>query len=204
LISIHAGELAEPDPYGTWSYDFRTNTGDSIYKDFKIGDAIPKGLISRTNWGTTNFVLDPGNWGSRIETIKNDIPKASIKIINIYEQTVRNLNSIILYKALTDLTGTYKLCVYLTEDSIIKPQKIPSGTNNSYPHRHVLRGALNSTWGDIIFSGNTPANETDMESYSMTLKSGTDAWNENHCYVVAFIYDAATYEIIQVEEKRVK
>jgi len=201
LISIHAGELAEPDPYGTWSYDFTTFTGDDIYNTFPIGTSIPKGLISRTDWGAANFVLDANAWGTRIESIKNDTPKAIIEITNSYNTSTRMVNSAIECDALMDITGTYKICAYLTEDSIVKPQQTQDSIAYHYIHRHVLRGSLNGTWGDTLLTGTTPKNAQFIKNCSITLNS---EWNENHCYVVAFIYDASTYEIIQVEEKRVK
>lgn len=201
LISIHAGDFAEPG-IGEFAYDFRSSTGNDI-NSFFTPMFFPSGMVSRTGWTQTqnNAVIDKDAWGSGIVSIKDDLPKIYIEISNTYNTYTRMVSSAIECDALMDITGTYKICAYLTEDSIVKPQLTLSGVDTNYVHRHVLRGSLNSTWGDTLMTGNTPKNAQFHKNYSMTLNS---AWNENRCYVVAFIYDASTYEIIQVEEKQVK
>ena len=70
-------------------------------------------------------------------------------------------------------------------------------------HRHVLRDGITSTiWGDAL----TIAGDTAVNAYNYTLPPTFKglAPNENLCYVVAYIYDAATYEVIQAEEKKIK
>ena len=80
----------------------------------------------------------------------------------------------------------------------------------NYVHRHVLRDGISSnSWGETIISGAIAAGDTAVKNYQYTLPltfpaTNGIAPNENLCYVVAYIYDAATYEIIQVEEKKIK
>ena len=112
------------------------------------------------------------------------------------------------------MTGTYKLMVVLTEDSIVKPQtdySKPPGQQDvlNYVHRHVLRGALTSTsWGDSLTT-NVAAGDSITKSINYTLPATFPATNgiapnENLCYVIAYIYNAATYEVVQVEEQKIK
>ncbi|MFA4852488.1 MAG: Omp28 family outer membrane lipoprotein, partial [Bacteroidales bacterium] len=201
LISIHAGDFAEPGT-GEFAYDFRSSTGNDI-NGFFTPMFFPSGMVSRTGWTSSqnNAVIDKNAWGSGIVSIKDDLPQIYIEISNTYNTSTRMVNSAIECDALMDISGIYKICAYLTEDSIIRPQQTPDSVFHNYIHRHVLRGSLNGTWGDTLMTGNTPKNAQFLENCSITLNS---AWNENHCYVVAFIYDVANYEIIQVEEKRVK
>ena len=201
MISIHAGNNALPET-GVFSYDFRSSTGTDICAFFQPM-FFPSGMVSRTGWTSfqNNAVIFKNEWGPRIVTIKNDLPKINIEISNTYNTSTRTINSTIECDAFMDISGTYKICAYLTEDSIVKPQQNNTTIIYDYVHRHVLRGSLNGTWGDTLMTGNTPENTQFTKNYSMALPSG---WDEDHCYVVAFIYDAANYEIIQVEEKKAK
>ena len=158
-------------------------------------------MVSRTGWTQNNTVIDINEWGPRITTIKDELPKIYMEINNTYNPSTRIVNSAVKCDALMDISGTYKICAYLTEDSIVKPQQNNTTIIYDYVHRHVLRGSLNGTWGDILLTGNTSQNAQFTKNYSMALDT---AWSENHCSVVSFIYDAANYEIIQVEEKKVK
>jgi hypothetical protein len=166
-------------------------------------------MVSRSGWSSTQnlAVIDKDSWGTRIESLKNLSPIISVEIANTYETSTRTVTSSIECDALQAMSGTYKIAAYLAEDSIITAQLTendPLYPNNIIPNyvdRHVLRGALNSTWGDTLLNGSAAIDAQFQKSYSMVLNS---AWNENHCYVIAFVYDASNYEIVQVEEMKVK
>lgn len=100
------------------------------------------------------------------------------------------------------LTGNYKLCVYMLEDSIVNWQKDYDVTPEDVPdyvHREVLRGSMNGPYGDVIAV--TTSGSISNFTFNYTLDGG---WNENHFSLVAFLYDDATKEIIQVEQKHLE
>ena len=207
LLSIHAGNVADPG-LGEFALNLESSTGNDINTFFGV-IANPTGMVSRTGWTTSQnlAVLDKDSWGPRIESLKNLSPLVSVEIANTYDTITRTLNSSIECDALQSLTGTYKIAAYLAEDSIIGAQETENDPNypdniiHNYVFKNVLRGALNSTWGDTLTSGNTANNAQLQKSYSMVLNS---AWKAKHCYVIAFVYDASDYEIVQVEEKKVQ
>jgi hypothetical protein len=88
----------------------------------------------------------------------------------------------------------------LIEDSLIdwqlwyfhSPEYVPD-----YVHRHVLRQAVNGSFGPTIAEGNITAGQTVVSGYSFTLNSDYIA---EHCKIIAFLYDANGYRVIQVEE----
>jgi hypothetical protein len=165
----------------------------------------PCGTVSRTGYGTPNLVLGTGDWGGRIETYEDSLPKALISISNSYASG--SLSSTIECKALQDIQGICKLTVYIVEDSIVGAQitqndpNYPDNIIHDYVFRDVLRGSLNGTWGQQLSSGNIAKGTTITKTYSTTLNS---AWVPEHCSVIAFMSDSTTYEIIQAEEKKVK
>ncbi|MCK5839598.1 MAG: Omp28-related outer membrane protein, partial [Bacteroidales bacterium] len=91
---------------------------------------------------------------------------------------------------------------------IISPQKNNDSQVGStpviedYEHDHMLRGDINSPWGIAISSSDevVEAAATFIHSYKMILD---DEWDSENCMVVAFVYDAGTYEVLQVMEEHV-
>ena len=84
---------------------------------------------------------------------------------------------------------------------------VGSQTITNYEFNHVLRGAINSTWGDAIFT--TPANVNDSVVKSYTNYTVNSSYNASKCHVVAYVYDAdlvspTHYEVLQAEEEKVK
>lgn len=206
IISIHCSTFAEPGT-GEFNIDFRSSTGNDIFTFF-APFAFPSGMINRTGWPQPeNIIIGKDAWGTRIETIKNIDPLISIEVVTTYDTLTRIVDATIECDALTDFSGTYKIAAYITEDSIVHAQVTENDVNypdniiHDYVHRHVLRGSMNSTWGDTLASGNIAKNEQFVKNYSTTLDA---AWNEKQCYVVVFVYDAENYEIMQVEEKKIK
>jgi hypothetical protein len=208
IVSIHAG--FQSIPLGPpWNYDFRTTTGNDLNSTFGITN-YPSGLVNRKKFDGS-IIRDKDSWGSDISTIINTPAEAFITITNAYNSTTRKLDVTVNTEILSNLDGVYRLCVYLTEDSIIKPQK-----NNSpsigpaeildYEHTHVLRGAINSTWGDTL-AVDAVAGQVITKTFSGY--SLNASWKEDDCKVIAFIYrdddaDGTRYEVVQAEKKKLK
>ena len=133
-----------------------------------------------------------------------------IKIKNAFNTASSSLTTSVTVKALSNITGTYKLVVVLTEDSIIAEQldySLPVGSQfiPNYRFNHVLRGAINSTWGDAV-TGVVNTNDSVVMPYTQVINAG---YNPAKCHVVAYVYDANSasptyYEVFQAEEEFVK
>ena len=207
-IALHTNFYAEPDlPPSPYTYDFRTSAGDE-YDLFFQPFGWPAGMINRRHY-PGNHWKNLSNWATIVDTLVAIPPDAYMEITNAYNSSTRQLNTSIRSEFLNPLNGTYKLIVLLTEDSIIKPQKfyVPAVDSLTYVHRHVLRDCLTAiNFGDALISGTIAAGDTAVKTYNYTLPADFKglAPNENHCAVVAYIYDAATYEVIQAEEKKIK
>ena len=211
-LAIHAGFFANIN--GTYPTDFRTPAGTAYDTQFGISNAgNPNGLVNRIGNGTSSFIKAYTVWGSEVSKIVNQVAKFQIKIKTTYNTGSNSLNTDVTVKSLTSNTGTYKLVVLLSEDSIIAEQldyRLPSGSQfvTNYEFNHVLRGAINSTWGDAIFtSGSAAANDSIVQSYNNFIINSN--YKVAKCHVIAYLYDADTssptyYEVLQVEEAKVK
>lgn len=77
---------------------------------------------------------------------------------------------------------------YLLEDGIIAPQESKSGKIESYVHNHILRQALNGTWGESYTLG-SPIRKT----YTTTAQ----IVNQKMCSVVGFVFDTQSMEVYE-------
>lgn len=199
-LSVHVGFFAWP--LGSYTADYRTPMGDEISTYFGNADALPNGMVNRSSI-TGEQVMSYTSWASAVDQILELDAEINIDITNSYDTTSRELTVEVEAKALTDISQTLKLVVLLSEDSIVSMQTDYDHTPQDiadYTHRHVLRGAINSTWGDLLANGSFVTDETATRIYSFTISND---FNYKQCSVVAYIYDNETLEIIQAEEQKV-
>ncbi len=204
VISVHAGGYANPTPSGTtMEYDFRTQPGTDldVFFDISLSAGNPNGMINRIGYPFSHIKSDAA-WSSVVDSLAAIPASAEIALFNTNAGGTYNISA--KAKFLQAFSGTYKLALYVTEDSIVKPQVdyslLPSNdTIYNYLHRHVLRDAVNGTWGDTIATGSITPGVEYSKNYVYTPAL---LWNTAHCAFVAFVYDAATYEVLQAEEQR--
>lgn len=210
-LAIHAGFFATTN--ASYPTDFRTTAGNAYDTQFGISNAgNPNGLINRGGFGSGGFIKAYTSWEGEVAQMLSKPAKFEIKIKNTFVTSSNNLNSSITVRSLSNNSGIYKLVVLLSEDSIIAEQldyRLPSGSQliSNYEFKHVLRDAINSTWGDAVFSSGAIVNDSIVKTYSnYILNSG---YNAAKCHVIAYVYDAdpnspTYYEVLQVEEAHVK
>ncbi len=189
-VSIHAGGFA--NPANGAPDDFRTTAGDLYNSTFGITQ-FPAGVVSRLNNGAPTGL---SQWDIDILSIKNDVPKVSIGLSTLYDDSTKTLKTIVNTEWLSSETGTYNIQIYLVQDSIVAYQLDNNVNIPNYMHRHMLRKAINSTWGTPLPSSNT--GDTDSQDFAITMDP---TWEKDQCIVVAYVYQVApNYEILQAEE----
>ena len=205
IVAIHAGWFAEPSSSGLYTADYTTEVGDELNDFFEIV-ANPAGLVNRIGEGQER-ILNPDEWASAVGTELAKPAESDIKISNDYESGSRTLSTTLEVKFLNSTSEVYRICAFITEDSIVSPQMNndpavgPVPDIENYVHMHMLRGSLNGTWGDLVTDGSIEAGVT----YTINLNDfQLDAgWKEGDCSVVAFVYLQSNQEIIQAEEEHV-
>jgi hypothetical protein len=213
-IAVHAGFYANVN--STYPADLRSQAGTDWDQAFQIsmGPGNPNGLVGRVGYNTSNFIQAYSLWGGSAVAIDTMPAAFKIDINNAYNTLTSVLTTTITSTALKDTSGTLSLVVVITEDSIIGAQLDYSLNTTQYPNQimpnyvfnHVLRGAVNSSWGAQILNGTISRNSVVTKNYSFTLNSG---WNYKHCKVVAFIFNSnpsspAYYEVLQAEDKAIQ
>jgi hypothetical protein len=208
-VAIHnTTTFASPNGGGTkYLYDFRTALGNDLNATYGF-DAVglPQGWVNK--YDTSKFD-DYSTWASQTVPAEINKPAEAFLIIkNKYDATNKALTTTVNTHVLTELTGNFKLCVWLIEDSVTNWQKdysLPAGTQDiqNYSHKHPLRAAITTaTKGDAItqtINGKLSANTCFSNAY--TFNSFNADWNISKLKVVAFIYNTQTKQVIQAEEK---
>ena len=77
----------------------------------------------------------------------------------------------------------------------------PEGDDLNYVHRHVFRKTINGAWGEEINTTAIAPEEVITKSYTTTLDA---AYNADNCYIIAYVSNSNTKEVLQVIEKKIK
>lgn len=193
------------NPSLKYIYDFRTEPANTIDGKFGVSTiGLPNGMVNRKDFGG-GVVVGHTTWASHVSTLLALPPDMDIQLKNFWDPVDSSLCSYVYVEALTNLTGTYKVCVFATEDSIVQWQKDYSMAPTDvefYEHKHVLRAAMSTVWGTTLTSETSISDgDTFVNGYSITVDPSK--WDVNNMHVIAFVYNADTDEVIQAEELKV-
>jgi hypothetical protein len=201
IMSVHAGFFADSSATGDFTANYTTTAGNTWNTDFGV-TSNPKGMVNRKVYGGER-VLGPDMWLNATTELLEIPPDALINITNTYNTSTRELNTTVKTKFLNILAGKYNVSVCILEDSIISPQK----NNNpavgvvpiiyDYVFMDVLRDAVNGNYGEEI-AASVDTSQSYEKAYNYTLKSN---WVPKNCHVIAFVFNAETFEVVQVEDK---
>ncbi len=208
IYSVHAGYYATPDTNSASLYkdDLTSETGEMLYTDFQVF-VNPNALINRVKHGGA-VQVNPDNWQTAVnsELAKPNVANLSLK--NAFYPNLNILRIQVNAEFTEQLSGKFKLCVYIAEDSIVSAQKNnnldigPSPDWEDYLHRNVLRDAVNTTYGEFFSPDSTiVANEVYAKEYFYQIDS---AWVKKRCNTIAFLYNEESKEILQAAECGVK
>lgn len=198
VLSVHAGGMSAPQP-GNFP-NFLTNDGTTWYTHFGF-DSNPIGTINRKLNGATVAFNSP-EWSEAVASALQEEALLEMTPTIEYNPGTRNVKVDITSKFLAEMPDTYSLVVCIMEDSIVGKQIVNGvGTVNEYMHRHVFRGTMNGTWGEEINAEPIAPGQEIAKSYTGTLK---ETFNEDQCYIIAYVANSETKEILQVTEKKIK
>jgi len=207
VIAVHAGWFANtyPEPGATqlYDYDFRTAGGTDWDTYFLISaTGNPNGMVNRVKINN-KYVIKKESWGGIIDTMVTKQPTMDLLVIADYNSSDRKICTHTQSTFLSSVDLNLKLEVVIIEDSIIAAQKNndpgigPVGDIEDFVHMHVMRGALNGTWGSELAAAGVQHPDKIIKSYQSVLPEKCVAKN---CHIVAFIYNKDTYEVIQAAE----
>ena len=200
VLGVHP-KTSYQNPAGGFP-DFRTDDGNEWNNYFNIG-AYPSGLVNRTG------VIGASEWTSAVNNvIGNDAPVRLIVKTEFNEET-RELKLSIHAKFLQNVASDdVRLTTCMMENNIIGKQVVPISVNplgyeENYTHRHVFRGtADNETWGRVLSDTESiSAGSNFITNMKFTV---SEDYNADEFYIVAFISDNNTKQVLMAAEKKIK
>lgn len=212
-VAVHGdgGDFNAFDPNADmFYYDFTTPEGIDLDRSFGVSaKGLPNGLINRTEYNN-NVVVGYPNWQAAIDVALAEDPVAWVDVHAAYMVTDKNyINIEARVKMLESYPNPINVNVILVENNIVNWQidySTDPKTIENYVHKHVMRynhetfnHNLYGTWGIDLSA--TTAGTDEIKRVSTTL-NGTD-WNVDNMYAIAYIYDATTKEVLQVNEVHV-
>lgn len=194
VLSVHAGDLANYPPF-----NLKTPEGDQWWNQFGL-QQNPVGTINRkmVNGG---YAFDTPSWLEAVATTLQEEALLEMSADIEYNEANRNLKVDVKSEFLAELPDTYSLTVCIMEDSIVGTQVTQQGTVHDYVHRHVFRTTMNGAWGEDINAEPIAPEDEIVKSYTTTLN---EAYNADQCYIIAYVSNSNTKEVLQVIEKKIK
>lgn len=170
-------------------WDYSSAAGDAIYAQLggTASTSLPAGVIN-----LATQMMDYAAWQTAVESAVTQPTHRSVHIADLSladRQLTINYTVTSLSETLS-IAGT-QVRLWLTEDSIVGPQRLPDGTTNmEYVHNHVLRD-------EILLKASEP---TAQLQYAIPEQVHGQNVRLEHCHLVAILEDAATSKVLDAEE----
>ena len=178
--------------------DFRTDDGNEWNNYFNIG-AYPNGLVNRAGG-----VLGSAQWASAVNSVIDSDAPVRLIVKTEFDDATRELKVSIHSKFMQNVqSNDVRLTTCMMEDKIVGKQVTENGIDENYLHRHVFRGTTDGqTWGRAL-GGNESiaAGSNFITNMKFTL---SDEYNADEFYIVAFISDNNTKEVLMAAEAKIK
>ncbi len=219
LIAIHAGHFASP--YGVYTADYRTNAGDiwNGTSGFQI-NSYPTGIINRKAYAPNDLRNVASAWSTVVSIANNDPFIVKLDVTTSYDTTNGALNTDVKAIFKTAYSPNLNVSILVTEDSIVGKQDDKGVEIDDYEFEHMLRGAVNSTWGEALTTSPKAAGDTVKYSYNgFNLKGMAYTIdkpdptpdvvkpiivNDKKITVIVFVFNSVTREVLQVEKVKIR
>ncbi|MCO6482015.1 MAG: Omp28-related outer membrane protein [Flavobacteriales bacterium] len=208
VVGVHMtttfAQPVEPLDDNWYDTDFRTEAGNAYETTFGI-DALPKGMVNRKVIDGTR-AISRYTWASAVAGMIDQEAAVDLKIRDLnYDGAANTISGTVTGVVRQPLSTAHNITLYITEDHVIdwqlnnqaNPPDVPD-----YEHRHVLRGALNSPWGQPFLAAGPAVGDTVELAFSFGMP--TNVLVPSNCALVAYVYStegADQYEVKQVVEE---
>ncbi|MEO8588453.1 MAG: Omp28-related outer membrane protein [Flavobacteriales bacterium] len=205
VVGIHVINFAAPQaPIGDGIYDtdFRTPAGNDYASQFGVS-FLPTGMVSRKEFNSS-VLQDDDAWSSDVSDILGEPADFDVWFSQLeHNATANTVTAEVKVAVINPVIGDHNLTIYLVEDHVtdwqLNSQATPPDVPD-YDHRHVLRTNLNGSWGVPAVTGSAEAGDT--LTFTYTDFPVNPDWNPANCALVGYVYNTASYEVMQVAERK--
>lgn len=192
----------------------------------KISSApgLPRGAVNRIESTSGTYALAHNNWEAAVTAELAKPQSARLVLTSYYNPTSSLVKVKVTTTFLKALTGNYNVIVALTEDSIVADQKDyfpPAGSvvvdgdvRPDYVFNNLVLGSANGVDGQLVKASPlqsdtatvvTPCYALNNCFYKNKITGSCDVTvNDKHVYAVAFLVDAQSHEVLQVEKLKIR
>ena len=179
FISTYSQNFVAEGFITTTATEMDKKWGISGYPTFVVNGS-PK--LSRSSQGV-NTAAEKQMSQDAMDAHKNAIVVANVGINKTISGNTLNIKTSTQFFA--NVSGEYKLALYVVEDKAMwKQSGHPQGTN-PIPHHYVLRNSVSGTWGETVSSGDVVDGKFFDKDYTFELN---ETWNKDNIYVVGVIW----------------
>jgi thiol-disulfide isomerase/thioredoxin len=207
VIAVHAGFFTRLNSEFVTSYTCTTGNDWDAASGFGISASAgnPNGMINRKSYADNGRIQKETKWSTSVSLASQDVEFCDMFLSASYNPTTRKLNTTVKTKFRRSYANNTKLCVVFTEDSIIGPQKDYRKNPDvieEYEFMHMLRGSINGSWGVDLKA--PPIKYQDSVIVSYPNFSLDPKFVDKNVTVIAFVYDAISKEVLQVEKVKIR
>jgi hypothetical protein len=173
--------------------DLSSDDADAYYKKYSI-KAFPTAMIDRSTFDGSKLLDNKDKWAAYVNQQMTASTPVNLSMESTYDATTRTVTLATDIEFSEAVGETLYLQLWVIENGIIGPQVTAKGVNWEYEHNHVLRSAINGTWGQSLgasFNANQRL-ETITTTYTLN-----EAWKAGNCEIVGFVYRASDDVILQ-------
>ncbi len=189
VVSIHEApsfSIPYTGPDGN-KYDFRTTNGKLLADNIGPFIGVPCASIARIlspTFTLSRFVVPSSSWPGLVANEFTKDYKLGLFVKNEYNPATRQLDIQVNIAPENTISGTNKLTVVITQDSIVDVQNDNGTIIKEYFHRHVLREVITQPTGNDIPEALT-GGALITKTFKFTLPQ---EWEAKHCSVVAYVH----------------
>lgn len=161
----------------------------NAYGDTLSALIVSQNSISIPKYFTGNLIVS-GTAGTAVTDMEKEIDKVvgKVPVLNTSLETSRTGNTLkvkVRLKAFEQVSGQYKVALYVLEDEVNHRQVVNGQYVDPFIHHNVLRSAIGSTFGNAMVNGSI--NKDDVIEKEFTTELGS-SWNKEHLKVAAVIW----------------
>lgn len=173
--------------------DLSSTDADAYYKKYSV-KAFPTAMIDRSSFDGLKLLDNKDKWSSYVAEEMLQTTPLNIAMTSSYEADTRTVSIETNIAFSESVNETLYLQLWVIENGIIGPQVTSKGLVKDYVHNHVLRSAINGTWGENIGSSFNANQHLDVLKHTFVLN---EKWNDQNCEIVGFVYRASDDVILQ-------
>ena len=158
---------------------------------------LPSGIIDNVSYNGKYFI-DENSWSIVVDQQKVKTTPMNIVLKSTWMPDEKKSRIEIKAIANTEIPSTTKLSwvIAIIEDDMVGWQSTPTGVDEAYNFKHVLRKLVTSSYGDPLTQG-MPAGFTTEKHYYMPV---APKWNPAKLSCLVWVLNSDTKEVLQVNK----